>query len=51
MASGIHSALRAVETIALVLVATPAQKRYGPGVTDTEIRSEQLRAVRRCDLG
>jgi branched-chain amino acid transport system substrate-binding protein len=40
MASGIHSTLRAVAAIALILVTTPApaQKRYGPGVTDTEIK-------------
>jgi branched-chain amino acid transport system substrate-binding protein len=40
MASGIHSRLAAAAAVALVLGATPAlaQKRYGPGVTDTEIK-------------
>src|ERR1700749_1373551 len=39
MASGIHSTLAAA-AVALVLGATPApaQKQYGPGVTDTEIK-------------
>src|ERR1700727_1705947 len=40
MARSNHSTLRALAALALVIAATPglAQKQYGPGVTDTEIK-------------
>ena len=38
MASAIHSTLAALAALAMAATAVPAQKLYGPGATDAEIK-------------